>query len=170
MRTFGHADMSTCGHGDIRTCGHAHMRACAHVHMSTCPHAHMSTCGHVDISTCQYADMATFGYVHMRTWRHVDTRTCRAQVDPGSTPGRPRSTPGRPRATRVGPDLVFFRGGDFKIDLETIINGRSMPWSFGRTKRRPEIGPKQDAACVGFSLGLSTLQWAWRAESIPRSR
>ena len=146
MATCGHADMRTCGHVDMSTCRHVHMRTwrhsdmrtCAHVDMRTCGDVDMRTCAHADMCTCRHVDMSTCRHVHMRTWRHVDMRTCRARVDPGSTPGRPRSTPGRPRATRVGPDLVFFRGGDFKIDFETIINGRSMPWSFGCTKRRLE--------------------------------
>ena len=62
----------------------------------------------------------------------------RPRVDPGKPGvalGRPRVVPGRPW---VGPDLECFRGADFKVDLETIIIGRSMPWSFGCTKRRPE--------------------------------
>merc|ERR1711884_466468 len=45
--------------------------------------------------------------------------------------GSPGGDLGRPRSR-------FFREVDCKIDLETIINGRSMPWSFGCAKRRPE--------------------------------
>ena len=138
MRTCGHAHMWRCRHVDMRTCGHADMSTCGHADMRTCAHAHMSTCRHVHMRTCRHAGMWTFPHVNMRTWRHSDMSTCGhgdmwtcGHVDP-------RSTPGRPRATRVGPDLVFFRGGDFKIDFETIINGRSMPWSFGCTKCRLE--------------------------------
>ena len=109
MRTCEHVDMWRCGHVDMRTCGHA---------------------DNVDISTCRYADMATFG--------HVDMRTC-GHVDPGSSQDEPGSPQVDPRSPQVGPNRVFFFNGvDYDIDLETIINGRSMPWSFGCTKRRLE--------------------------------
>ena len=132
MRTCAHVDMWTCGHSHMRTCRHVDMSTCRHAHTRTCRHADMRTCGHVHMSTCRHVDMSTCGQ------RHVDMRTSRPRVDPGSTPGRPKSIPGRPRATWVGPHLELFRGADFEVDLETIINGRSMPWSFGCTKRRPE--------------------------------
>ena len=43
------------------------------------------------------------------------------------------------RASELISKFVVFLFSLFEIDLETIINGRSVPWSFGCTKRRPEI-------------------------------
>merc|ERR1712217_810277 len=77
----------------------------------------------------RHGDMATCRHVDMRTWRHSDMRTC-GHADMRS-PGRPWVAPSRPRS-------CFFSGVDYEIGPETIINGISMPWSFGCTKRRPK--------------------------------
>ena len=123
------------GHVDMRTCGHAHMWRCRHAHMWTCGHADMWTCAHAHMSTCRH--------VHMRTWRHSDMRTCghadmRSPGRPWIVPGRPWVAPVRPRVAPSRPKSCIFSGVDYEIGLETIINGRSMPWSFGCTKCRLE--------------------------------